>query len=722
MNLFTPQIARELQLAPQAVEAVAQLLDEGATVPFIARYRKEKTGNLDEVAITAIRDGLAKAAELASRKDAILKSLAERNLLTDELKAAVEGASTMTALEDTYLPYRPKRRTRATAAREAGLEPLARLLFAQGEDDPQAAAAAFVSEEKGVADVEAALSGARDIIAEWISEDVKARQEMRGVFVRFGRCESTVVEAKKDEPEAATYQDYFDWSDSLRSVPSHRLLAALRGEREGYLSVRIRPSDQVALLTLRRLFIKGEGAASGQVTAAIEDSYKRLLGPSMENEARAMLKKRADTEAIAIFARNLRQLLMASPFGARAVLAVDPGVRTGCKVVALDATGALLAHDVIFIQRGADQLEKAAAIIRQLISKHSPLAVAVGNGTASRETVDFLNGLSLDIPVLVVSESGASVYSASEEARKELPDQDVTVRGAVSIGRRLMDPLAELVKIDPKAIGVGQYQHDVDQKQLRESLDDTVISCVNSVGVDLNTASPRLLSYVSGLSDKLARGIVAHREANGPFTSRSALLDVPRLGPKTYQQAAGFLRVRNSINPLDASAVHPENYKLVGQMASDCGCTVSELMKDRSKREMIDVNKYVSGDVGLPTLNDIMAELEKPGRDPRPTMVFFAFDPSVKTMKDLKTGMTLPGLVSNVTAFGAFVDVGVHTDGLVHVSQMGRPVKDPSQLLHPGQAVSVTVLDVDLKRNRISLALAKTKKDCPKNDAPTDAR
>ncbi len=702
---YTGRIAQELKLPESGVSAVAELLAEGCTVPFIARYRKEKTGSLDEVAITAIRDGLTRVEELEKRREAILGSLTERGILTDELKKTIDAASTMTALEDAYLPYRPKRRTRALIAREAGLEPLAQALMEQAGQALAELAAPFVNPDKKIETAEAALAGARDIIAEDISEDAAARRDMRVLFVRFGKCVSSVIEKKKDEPEAATYSDYFDWQEPLLRIPSHRLLAVLRGEKEGYLSLSVRPDEKLALETLKKRYVKGTGADSQQVEAALTDGYRRLLGPSIETEARATLKKRADTEAIAIFARNLRELLMASPFGARPVLAIDPGIRTGCKVVCLDAKGDLLYHDVIFIQRSDAQYAEAGRLIRALVAKYRPEAIAVGNGTASRETEEFLRGLNLDIPIIVVSESGASVYSASDLARKEFPDQDVTVRGAVSIGRRLMDPLAELVKIDPKSIGVGQYQHDVDQKQLRGALDDTVVSCVNAVGVDLNTASPKLLSYVSGLTPSLADNVVKYREAEGAFKRRQDVLKVPRLGPKAYQQAAGFLRIHGAENPLDASAVHPENYGVVDRIAADLNCKVTDLISAKDLRKKIDLNRYVTEDVGLPTLEDILSELEKPGRDPRSAMEIFSFDPNVRELTDLQPGMKLPGIVSNVTAFGAFVNIGVHQDGLVHISQMGRYVKDISTVLHPGQPVEVFVIGVDVPRKRISLRM-----------------
>ncbi len=707
---YIGRIALELKLPTDGVRAVAELLAEGCTVPFIARYRKEKTGSLDEVAITTIRDGLTRVEELEKRREAILSSLTERGILTDELKSVICAAATMTALEDAYLPYRPKRRTRALIAKEAGLQPLADALLAQEGKNPEDLATPFVNEEKGIADVASALSGARDIIAEYVSENSAARQDMRVVFVRFGICVASVIEKKKDEPEAATYSDYFDWREPLLRIPSHRLLAVLRGENEGYLSLSIRPDENRALEKLNSRFVKGAGEDSKQVEAAVLDGYRRLLAPSIETEARATLKKRADAEAIGIFARNLRELLMASPFGARSVLAIDPGIRTGCKVVCLDAKGDLLFHTVIYIQRSDAQYSQSQAIIRALVTKYHPEAIALGNGTASRETEEFLRALKLDIPIIVVSESGASVYSASNIARDEFPDQDVTVRGAVSIGRRLMDPLAELVKIDPKSIGVGQYQHDVDQKQLKNALDDTVISCVNAVGVDLNTASAKLLSYVSGLTPSLAGNVVKYRESEGAFKNRQDVLKVPRLGPKAYQQAAGFLRIHGGENPLDGSAVHPENYGIVDAIASDLGCSVSELISAKNLRDKIDLGAYVTDEVGLPTLEDILSELEKPGRDPRSELEIFSFDPNVRELTDLQPGMKLPGVVSNVTAFGAFVNIGVHQDGLVHISQMGRYVKDISTVLRPGMIVEVFVIDVDVKRRRISLRMELGKK------------
>ncbi len=699
-------IAGELGIRPAQVRATAALFEEGATVPFIARYRKEATGTLDEVAITAIRDRLTQLAELDKRREAILKSLEERELLTDELKAALLAAGTMAELEDLYLPYRPKRRTRATVAKEKGLEPLALMLFEQAGADPAAEAAAFVDEAKGVVTVEEALAGARDIIAEIVNEDGAARAALRDLFARKGVVTSKVVTGK--ETEGAKYRDYFEWSEPVASVPSHRLLAMRRGEKEGVLTLTVAPSEDEAVAILEGLFVKGEGADSEQVRAAAKDAYKRLLSLSMETEVRMETKKAADAEAIRVFAENLRELLLAAPLGGKNVLAVDPGFRTGCKVVCLDRQGALKHHDVIFPAFTDKGSEAAGRTVRGLCEKYDVEAIAVGNGTAGRETEAFLRSLGLpsSVPIVMVNESGASIYSASEAAREEFPDEDVTVRGAVSIGRRLMDPLSELVKIDPKSIGVGQYQHDVDQGALRRSLDDVVISCVNRVGVEVNTASRRLLAYVSGLGPQLAGNVVACREANGPFTSRKDLMKVPRLGPKAFEQAAGFLRVRGGENPLDASAVHPESYPVVEAMARDLGCRVEDLMESADLRAKIDLKRYVTETVGLPTLNDIMEELAKPGRDPRERFEAFSFAEGVSKIGDLKAGMRLPGVVTNVTAFGAFVDVGVHQDGLVHISQLAdRFVKDPADVVKVHQKVTVTVLDVDLERCRIALSM-----------------
>jgi len=702
------RIAAELSLAPGRVRAVAGLLEEGGTVPFIARYRKEATGSLDEVAITGIRDRLEQLAELDKRREAILKSLEERQLLTDELKEKVNAAETMAALEDVYLPFRPKRRTRATVAKEKGLEPLAAILFAQdAATDPAAEAAAFVDAEKGVETVDDALAGARDIIAEWVNENQEARARIRDLFAAKGVFKSKVIADR--EAEGAKFRDYFAWEEPVASAPSHRVLAMRRGENEKILSLGISPPEEEALKLLEEQFVTGQGPASGQVREAVHDGYRRLLCWSMETEIRLETKKRADEAAIRVFADNLRQLLLAPPLGQKNVLAIDPGFRTGCKVVCLDRQGKLLHNDTIFPHFSEEGKARAAETIRELVGTFSIEAVAVGNGTAGRETEAFVRGLGLaGIPVILVNESGASVYSASNVARDEFPDHDVTVRGAVSIGRRLVDPLAELVKIDPKAIGVGQYQHDVDQGALKRSLDDVVSSCVNAVGVEVNTASPQLLTYVSGLGPQLAANIVAYRNEHGPFEAREGLRKVPRLGPKAFEQAAGFLRIRDGKNPLDASAVHPESYAVVEAMARDLECSVTDLVKDEAKRKAIDIAKYVSDKVGIPTLKDIVAELARPGRDPRETFEPVTFAEGIEKPEDLRPGMKLPGVVTNVTAFGAFVDVGVHQDGLVHVSQLAdRYVSDPNQVVKVAQRVEVTVLDVDLERKRIALSMKK---------------
>ena len=678
-------IAKELKLSRAQVKAVLTLFDDGCTVPFIARYRKEATGSLDETVITAIRDRAARMAELEKRRAAILDSLAERNLLTEELRAAVAAAPTMTALEDVYLPWRPKRRTRASIAAEKGLTPLADLLMAQDDAMDPAAAQAFVSGDRGVASVEEALAGAMDILAERVSEDPDSRQETRRLFAR--KAVLTSACAKGKEEEGAKYRDYFELEESAASMPSHRVLAILRGEREGFLTTSAAPPEEEAISLLKRRFVRGAGAASRMVAAAVEDGYKRLLRKSIETELRGAMKKRADADAIRVFAENVREVLMSAPMGQRATLAIDPGVRTGCKVVCLDAQGALLYHTVVFLQRSEREREDAGRVLRELVRKYHLEAVAVGNGTAGRETEVFVRGLDLpDVAVVSVNESGASIYSASEVARREFPDQDVTVRGAVSIGRRLMDPMAELVKIDPKSIGVGQYQHDVDQKELKQALDDVVTHCVNAVGVNVNTASPELLSYVSGLNRQTASQIVKYREANGPFGDREALKKVPRFGPKAFEQSAGFLRIMGGANPLDASAVHPENYATVARMAAALSCTVADLLSDPALRARIRLPDFVSETAGLPTLQDILLELEKPGRDPRRKFEPFAFDPNVRTMTDLAPGMILNGIVTNVTDFGAFVDVGVHQDGLVHISRIADVfVENPHAHLKPGQ-------------------------------------
>jgi uncharacterized protein len=703
------KIAAELKVASSQVGATAALLAEGATVPFIARYRKEATGSLDEVAITAIRDRMAQLAELDERRVAIVRSLQERELLTDQLAAAVAAAETMTALEDMYAPYRPKRRTRATIAREAGLEPLADLIVRdQATVNPTGQAAAFVSAERNVPDVEAALAGARDILAERFSDDAPARATLRQLYWAQGGVKSAVVPGK--EAEGAKFKDYFDWAEPVASIPSHRLLAIRRGEAEGFLRVRMAPPEEGALAALERLFVKAPGRPGGeQVRLAAHDSYKRLLGSAIEGEIRFESKKKADAEAIRVFADNLRQLLLSPPLGQKTVLAIDPGFRTGCKVVCLDAQGKLLHHDVIYPTAASpSQVRQAGDTVLALAHRFHVEAVAIGNGTAGRETEQFVRSLGLpaSIVIAVVNESGASIYSASDAAREEFPDQDVTVRGSVSIGRRLMDPLSELVKLDPKSIGVGQYQHDVDQPSLKQGLDDVVVSCVNGVGVELNTASKELLSYVSGLGPSLAGKIVAHRNEHGAYRSRHDLLRVPRLGPKAFEQCAGFLRIRGGAHPLDASAVHPESYGVVDRMASDLGCQVADLVRDASLRARIVPENYVTGTVGLPTLADILAELARPGRDPRQEFEAVRFTDGVEKLEHLEPGMKLPGIVTNVTAFGAFVDIGVHQDGLVHVSQLAdRFVKDLGEVVKVQQKVTVTVLEVDIPRKRIALSM-----------------
>ncbi len=701
------KIASELSLRPHQVAAAAELLEGGATIPFIARYRKEATGSLDEVAVTAVRDRLKQLQELDARREAIIKSLEERGLLTEELKEKIVQAETMAVLEDIYLPYRPKRRTRATIAREKGLEPLAELILAQHPaTDPQVEAHAFVDESKGVESAEAALAGARDIIAERVSEDQAARGRIRDLFFKKGCFQTKVVPGK--ETEGCKYEDYFDGSESVATAPSHRILAMRRGAREEFLRLQVTAPEEQAVRILEGLFVRGQSACSAQVKEAVADGYKRLLSPSMETEILAATKQRADEEAVRVFADNLRQLLLAPPLGRKNVLAIDPGFRTGCKVVCLDQQGGVRHSDVIYPHQGQRAAASEVAKVTSLCEKFDIEAIAIGNGTASRETEAFIRSITFSrkIPVVVVNESGASIYSASKVAREEFPDEDVTVRGAVSIGRRLMDPLAELVKIDPKSIGVGQYQHDVDQSLLRQGLDDVVVSCVNSVGVEVNTASKQLLTYVSGLGPQLARNLIDYRNENGPFKSRQELKKVPRLGAKAFEQAAGFLRIRDAANPLDASAVHPESYHVVDAMAAGVGGTVVDLMKDESLRKRIRLQDYVTDAVGLPTLNDIMQELARPGRDPRRQFEVFSFAEGVTKIEDVEIGMRLPGIVTNVTAFGAFVDIGVHQDGLVHISQLAnRYVKDPGEVVKVHQKVMVTVLDVDLAKKRISLSM-----------------
>ena len=712
MNLFTKIIARQLSLPQEGVENTLKLLDEGCTIPFISRYRKERTGGLDEVQIAQISEMNARLKETAKRKETILKTIGEQGKLTDELKKRIDDCWDNTELEDIYLPYKPKRRTRAQVAREQGLEPLATLLMMQREPNPVKAAERFVRGD--VKDVPMALHGAQDIIAEQVSEDEGSRNVVRQQFRRDALIVSKVVKAKKDTDEAQKYSDYFEWEEPLRRCSSHRLLAMRRGESEGVLRVKIETDDEQCITRLQRHYVKGHGKCQRLVAEAVEDGYNRLLQPSIETEFAAMSKEKADQEAIQVFTQNLRQLLMDAPLGQKRVMGIDPGFRTGCKVVCLDAQGNLLHHEAIFPHPPVNRIMEAKMHVLDMISDYQIEAIAIGNGTASRETREFIEELASPLgggregapAVFVVSEDGASVYSASKIAREEFPDEDVTVRGAVSIGRRLMDPLAELVKIDPKSIGVGQYQHDVDQTKLKNSLDQTVESCVNQVGVNLNTASQHLLMYVSGLGPALAKNIVDYRRENGPFASRAQLKKVPRLGPSAFQQCAGFLRIPNAKNPLDNSAVHPESYHIVEQMARDNGCTVGELITNEQKRKQVQMERYVTAEVGIPTLTDIMHELEKPGRDPRQQLEAFEFDPNVKEVDDLVEGMVLPGIVTNITNFGAFVDIGVHQDGLVHVSQMAnRYVKDPNEVVHLHQHVQVRVIDVDRRRNRISLSM-----------------
>ena len=719
IKIFTKLIANELHLNEHAVENTLKLLDEGCTIPFISRYRKERTGGLDEVQITAISDRCERLKEIQKRKETIVKTITEQQKMTPELEQRINDSWEMTTLEDLYLPYKPKRRTRAQVAREQGLEPLATLLMIQREASPERAAQRFVRDGLSVADC---LKGAQDIIAEQVCEDERSRNQVRSAFRREAFIASKVVKAKKDTDEAQKYSDYFDWEEPLKRCSSHRLLAMLRGQGEGILRVSLTIDDDEAVRRLKRSLPpppskeRGSQACRKLLEEAVEDGYKRLLLPSIETEYTNLSKEKADEEAIKVFAENLRQLLLSAPLGQKRVMGIDPGFRTGCKVVCLDAQGNLLHHEAIFPHPPVNHRMQATMHVQQMIHDYQIEAIAIGNGTASRETKEFVDDCIKSLPtpqregsgvrLFVVSEDGASVYSASKVARDEFPDEDVTVRGAVSIGRRLMDPLAELVKIDPKSIGVGQYQHDVDQTKLKHSLDQTVESCVNLVGVNLNTASQHLLTYVSGLGPVLAKNIVDFRRENGAFTSRSQLKKVPRLGPAAYQQCAGFLRIPDAKNPLDNSAVHPESYHIVEQMAADCQCTVVDLIKKKELREQIDIKKYVTPEAGLPTLTDIMKELEKPGRDPREQIEEFEFDPSVQTIEDLHEGMELPGIVTNITNFGAFVDIGVHQDGLVHVSQLAnRYVSDPTQVVHLHQHVRVRVIGVDLRRQRISLSM-----------------
>lgn len=706
MNLFAKRISDLLNINIKYVDNTLELLDSGCTIPFISRYRKERTGGLDEVQITQICELNERMKETAKRKETIIKTISEQGKLTPELEKRINECWEPEVLEDIYMPYKPKRRTRAQVARENGLEPLATIIMLQRDNAPETTARRFINEN--VKSEEDAIKGALDIIAENVSEDERSRSQLRNAFRRGAIITSKVIKSKADTDEAAKYSDYFDFSEPLKRCSSHRLLAMRRGEKDGILRVSISADDEECVEKLKRLFVRGYGRCSILVGEAVADSFKRLLKPSIETEFATLSKENADGDAIAVFAENLRQLLLAAPLGQKRVMGIDPGFRTGCKVVCLDEQGNLLHHEAIFPHPPRNEQIEASTQIKEMVKKYGVEAIAIGNGTASRETDRFVKtlGLADSIQVFTVSEDGASVYSASKTAREEFPDKDVTVRGAVSIGRRLMDPLAELVKIDPKSIGVGQYQHDVDQAKLKKSLDLTVESCVNSVGVNLNTASKHLLTYVSGLGPTLAQNIIDYRTANGAFRSRSQLLKVPRLGPSAFEQSAGFLRIPDAKNPLDNTAVHPESYKIVEKMAKDCGCSVTELIKDKDKRKSIRLDRYVSEKVGMPTLTDIMAELEKPGRDPREQLEEFEFDPNVSTPDDLVEGMVLPGIVTNITNFGAFVDIGVHQDGLVHISQLAdRYVSDPTQVVKLHQHVMVKVIEVDRRRNRISLSM-----------------
>lgn len=697
-------IVKETNISKKQIENTLLLFNEGATIPFISRYRKEMTGSLDEVEIGTIKERYEKLQEIEKRRESILSTIDEQGQLTPELKKALESTWDANELEDLYLPYKRKRKTRATMAKERGLEPLADAIMYHNVRDVDTKAMSFINDE--VPSVEEALQGARDIIAERINEDAKAREITRTIFERQAIISSRVVKGK--EEEAIKYQDYFDYSEAIQRCPSHRLLALRRGEKEGFLKVSVTPEPKVVLERLSRLFVKGVDGASQQVQIALEDGYKRLLSPSIENETANVIREKAELEAIRVFTANMRQLLLSPPLGQKRVLAIDPGFRTGCKVVCLGSQGELLHNETIYPHAPQNETKQAYRKLDTLIESYKIESIAIGNGTASRETESLIRNMHFnrDVQVFVVSEDGASVYSASKVAREEFPEYDVTVRGAVSIGRRLMDPLAELVKIDPKSVGVGQYQHDVDQNKLKESLDQTVESVVNSVGVELNTASHHLLTYVSGLGPQLAKNIVEFRNENGPFTNRKSLMKVPRLGAKAFEQSAGFLRIRDAKNPLDNSAVHPEAYAIVEKMAKDLSCSVSDLIQDKTLREKIDLTKYVSDKVGMPTLKDIIAELEKPGRDPRKIIKVFEFSPHVRSIEDLRQGMVLPGIVTNITNFGAFVDIGVKQDGLVHISQLAdRYISDPNDVVSLHQHVEVRVLEVEIERKRIQLSM-----------------
>lgn len=705
---YSDILSKEMNIASWQVQKTITLLDEGATVPFISRYRKEMTGTLDEVQVAQIRDRVAQLRELDKRREAIISSIEEQGKMTDDLLKQINQAVVMSELEDIYLPYKPKRKTRATMAIDKGLEPLAKILMTQNNIDVEERASKYINKAKGVETVEEALAGARDIIAEWVNESKPARERIRNLFVREAAITSKVAKGK--EVDGNKYENYFAWEENLMRAPSHRVLAMIRGENEGFLKLNIAPSEEKAFDILDRIFMKADNEAADEVWKAVKDGYKRLLSSSMETEMRQIIKEKADAEAIRVFAENLRQLLMASPLGQKNVLAIDPGFRTGCKLVCLDKQGRLLHNETIYPHPPQNEVKQAINKIQNLVSSYKIEAIAIGNGTAGRETENLIRRIqfSRDIVAIMVNENGASVYSASSVAREEFPDYDVTVRGAVSIGRRLMDPLAELVKIDPKSIGVGQYQHDVNQPALQKSLEDVVVSCVNNVGVEVNTASKQLLANVSGVGPLLAKNIVEYRDKNGVFTSREKLKKVPRFGDKAFEQAAGFLRIRDAKNPLDNSAVHPESYEIVEKMAKSLNTDIKELIENKEIRSKIKPEQFVSGNFGLPTINDILKELEKPGRDPRTKFDFFEFDKNVNSIDDLIPGMTLPGIVTNITAFGAFVDMGVHQDGLIHLSQMAdRYISDPNEIVKLNQKVEVKVLEVDKVRKRIQLSLRK---------------
>ena len=703
---YNELIAKEISITVKQVENTIALLNSGATIPFISRYRKEATGCLDEVQVAFIRDRYAQLLEIDKRRKSIIDSIEEQGKLTEELTQQLNSATSLTELEDIYLPYKPKRKTRATIAIAKGLEPLAKIIMLQKNVDINSDASEFINEEKGVLTEDDAISGARDIIAEWVNENQQARQRLRDLFVREATICSRIVKGKDKEGE--NYKNYFEWEEKLQKSPSHRVLAMFRGENEGFLKVSVSPPEEKAIEILEKIFIISKFETSKHIAIAIKDSYKRLLSSSLETEVRQMYKIKADKEAIRVFAENLRQLLLSPPLGQKNVLAIDPGFRTGCKVVCLDKQGKLLHNETIYPHPPENQVKQAASKIQSLVNAYKIEAIAIGNGTAGRETERFIKSIRFDrdVMALVVNESGASVYSASAIAREEFPEYDVTVRGAVSIGRRLTDPLAELVKIEPKSIGVGQYQHDVDQNELQKSLQDIVVSCVNAVGVEINTSSKQLLTYVSGVGPVLAQNVIDYRNKNGAFKSRNDFKKITRFGDKAFEQAAGFLRIQDAENVLDRSAVHPESYSIVTKMAENIGCSVNDLVEKEELRKKIKLENYITENVGLPTLQDILSELSKPGRDPRKKFDFFEFDKDVHSIKDLKIGMLLPGIVTNITAFGAFVDIGVHQDGLIHISQLANKfISDPNEIIKLNQKVKVKVLEIDIERKRISLSM-----------------